>query len=65
MQRADHPVLEQLRKIYRDQMNELADSLAGGACHDFEQYKHITGIIEGYARAERELLDLDQRITEG
>lgn len=47
-----------LRKRLRDQMNELADHIAGGGCADFSEYKRCCGVVEGLAIAERELLDL-------
>jgi hypothetical protein len=43
-------------------MNELSDHISGGACKDFAEYRHCCGIIEGLAIAERELLDLQERI---
>lgn len=39
-------------------MNVLADNIATGACTSFEQYRHSAGVIEGLAKAERELLDM-------
>jgi len=56
-------VLDTLQKIYRDLMNELADVVATGGCQSFEDYKEITGTIKGLALAERELLDLQERIN--
>ena len=42
----------------REKMNEFSDHMIGGACRDYADYTHMTGIIEGLAIAERELLDL-------
>lgn len=55
---------DHLRKVIRDQMNELADHIAGGGCTDFHEYKRCCGVIEGLARAERELLDLTRQIDD-
>jgi len=58
MQNATTNLDEALRKSIRQQMNEMADHIAGGACTDFADYKRCCGIIHGLAIAERELLDL-------
>jgi hypothetical protein len=42
-------------------MNDYADTLAGGGAKDFPEYKHLCGVIEGLALAERELLDIRQK----
>ncbi len=57
-------VAEFLRKVIRQQMNEMADHIAGGGCFDFPEYKRCCGVIEGLARAERELLDLTNQIDD-
>jgi hypothetical protein len=43
-------------------MNTQADHVAGGACKNFPEYTHHTGIIYGLALAERMLLDLHDKI---
>jgi hypothetical protein len=48
---------EFLQRRIRENMNQHADHISTGSCKDFEEYKRITGIIEGLALAERELLD--------
>jgi len=55
-------VLETLRQQLREQMNDVTDNMVGGNCKDFPDYTHQVGIIKGLAHAERELLDLDERI---
>tara|TARA_R110000824_G_scaffold27514_1_gene93499 strand:- start:3012 stop:3203 length:192 start_codon:yes stop_codon:yes gene_type:complete len=57
-------VLSLLKKKIRDQMNDLADHLAVGSAKNIEEYRKITGIIEGLAWAEREVIDLEDRIRE-
>jgi hypothetical protein len=57
-------VAEFLRKSIRTQMNDMADHIAGGGCADFSEYKRCCGVIEGLARAERELLDLTKQIDD-
>jgi hypothetical protein len=64
MQTASDNLAEFLRKSLRQQMNELADHIAGGGCVDFSEYKRCCGVIEGLARAERELLDLTNQIDD-
>tara|TARA_R100001143_G_scaffold41200_1_gene37417 strand:- start:237 stop:431 length:195 start_codon:yes stop_codon:yes gene_type:complete len=55
-------VLSLLKKRLRDQMNELADHLAVGSAKDIEEYRKVCGIIEGLAWAEREIMDLEDRL---
>ena len=43
-------------------MNELADHLAVGSAKDMEEYRKVTGIIEGLAWAEREVIDLEEKL---
>jgi hypothetical protein len=45
-------------------MNNYADDLASGQCASFEQYRHLCGVIQGLAIAERYLLDLAKREEE-
>lgn len=60
----DENALSYLHKKIRGMMNDLADHVAGGGVEDWAEYKKTTGIIEGLARAERELLDLIEKLTE-
>lgn len=57
-------VLSLLKKKLRDQMNDLADHLAVGAAKDIEEYRKITGMIEGLAWAEREIIDVQARLRD-
>tara|TARA_R110002020_G_scaffold439927_1_gene650508 strand:- start:192 stop:380 length:189 start_codon:yes stop_codon:yes gene_type:complete len=57
-------VLSLLKKKIRDQMNELADYLAIGSAKDFEEYRKVCGTIEGLAWAEREVIDIEDRLKE-
>jgi len=57
-------VLGLLRKKIREQMNHLADHLALGSAKDMEEYRKITGIIEGLAMSEREILDLEANLED-
>tara|TARA_R100001015_G_C4626542_1_gene185578 strand:- start:1762 stop:1998 length:237 start_codon:yes stop_codon:yes gene_type:complete len=49
-----------LSKI-RENMNAVSDSVSTGGAHDFGQYQRMVGQIEGFALAEREILDLRDR----
>ena len=51
-----------LKKALRDSMNEAADHLATGGAKNYEEYCNIVGKIEGLAFAERELLNLVERL---
>lgn len=39
-------------------MEQMADAIATGGCPSWEEYKRMVGKIEGYAEAERIVLDL-------
>jgi|TARA_R110001583_G_scaffold48644_7_gene152362 hypothetical protein len=45
-------------------MNETSDHLSGGACKDYSEYARFCGVIEGLAMAERELLDVQERLEQ-
>ena len=64
MQTVSDNLAEFLRKSLRQQMNDLADHIAGGGSADVPEYKRCCGVIEGLARAERELLDLTKQIDD-
>jgi len=53
---------EAYRKAIRDLMNNKTDDLAVGSASDFSDYRHRVGVIEGLALAEREFLDIMERI---
>lgn len=57
-------VLPLLRKKFREQMNELADHLALGSAQDIEEYRKVCGMIEGLAWAEREIIDMEERLRD-
>jgi hypothetical protein len=59
---ATERVLEHLRDTIRRIMNEYADNVATGSCQDFAEYKRLCGVIEGLALAERELLDIKEKV---
>lgn len=60
---SDENVLDYLRKKIRTIMNEHADYIATGSAADWAEYRQQVGIIEGLAKAERELLDLEERLS--
>lgn len=53
-----------LQKRLRERMNDLADHMAGGGCKNFPDYTHCVGKVAAYAEAERELIDLQQRLLD-
>ena len=55
-------VFSLLKKKIRNQMNDLADHVAVGSAKDMEDYRKITGIIEGLAWTEREVIDLEDKL---
>ena len=48
--------------LFRDRirilMNDYADTVSTGGATDFPHYRHLVGVIEGLALAERTFLDL-------
>lgn len=54
---------ELLKKKIREDLNDLADALATGAAADYPTYRHMVGVIEGLAKAERHILDLEERMA--
>jgi len=56
--------VEALRKKIREDLNNYADDIAGGACQNFEQYQKLCGVIQGLAIAESYLLDLAKKVEE-
>ena len=59
-----HDFARVLRDQIRNDMNNYADDLAGGACRSFEEYQKLVGVIQGLALAERYLLDLAKKAEE-
>ena len=57
-------VLSLLKKKLRGQMNEIADLVSLGSAKNMEDYRKMCGIIEGLAWAEREILDIEDRLRE-
>ena len=55
-------LIEKFKSRLRDLMNDRADKIATGSCTNFDEYKHQSGVIEGLALAERELLDIIQEL---
>ena len=56
--------VEVLRKKIREDLNNYADDIAGGACQNFEQYQKLCGVIQGLAMAEAYLLDLAKKVED-
>jgi hypothetical protein len=56
--------LDLLRQKLRTRMNEIADALATGAAQDYPAYAKMVGIVEGLAFAERDILDLMEKIQD-
>ena len=56
--------VEVLRKKIREDMNNYADDLAGGACRNYDEYQKLCGVIQGLAMAESHLLSLAKKAEE-
>ena len=57
-------VLSLVKKKLREQMNEIADSVSLGSAKNMEDYRKMCGIIEGLAWAEREIIDIEEKLRE-
>lgn len=55
-------VLLLLKRKIRVQMNEIADILSVGSAKNMEDYRKMCGIIEGLAWAEREIIDVEDKL---
>ena len=55
---------ETLGKRIREDLNNYADDMAGGACKSFEEYQKLCGMIQGLAQAEAYLIDLVKKVEE-
>ena len=53
-------IISELQARIREDMNNYADHVSTGDCQDWAEYQKNTGIIQGLARAERHLLDLEE-----
>jgi len=62
---AHNQQLELLRKRFRERMVDLADSIALGQCHTFEDYKYHTGRLAAMSEFETLLLELDLQLLKG
>lgn len=54
--------LRVVREGIRSMMNDVSDHISTGSCKTFDEYSKCCGMIEGLAMAEREILDINQRI---
>lgn len=58
----NHDALSLVLRNLREQQNTLQEEMAKGCCKTFEEYKHMAGKMEGISVAEREILDMIERI---
>lgn len=58
------PNLDVIKKRIRTYMNDIADHLTTGGAKTFEEYHRNVGKVESLAIIEREILDLESKITE-
>jgi len=55
--------LDLVNKKIREQMDQMADHMATGGCKSYDDYKSCSGVVAGLAVAEREILDIKERIA--
>ena len=44
-------------------MDAMADHMATGGCKSFDDYRYCSGVVAGLAVAEREILDIKERMS--
>ena len=49
---------EHLREVLQSEIHRLSADLARGSATTYDDYRHMTGIIQGLGRAEHELTSL-------
>jgi hypothetical protein len=64
-------ILDEIRRVIRERLNDLADDVAGGSClaeptadKIAVSYARKAGVIEGIATVEADIVDLMKRATE-
>ncbi len=55
-------IVEMVRKNLRTMMDDGADNVALGGAKDWGEYQRLVGRLEGLALAEREILDVAQKL---
>ena len=55
--------LDLIGKKIREQMDSMADHMATGGCKSFDDYRYCSGVVAGLAVAEREKLDIKERMS--
>tara|TARA_R100000231_G_scaffold32034_2_gene28150 strand:- start:6129 stop:6314 length:186 start_codon:yes stop_codon:yes gene_type:complete len=55
--------LDLVNKKIREQMDQMADHMATGGCKSYDDYRYCSGVVAGLAVAEREILDIKERIA--
>lgn len=56
--------IEEIKTLLNEQIEQLSNQIATGMCEDFNQYKHLTGMIEGLTRSIHVVNDYHNTIME-
>ena len=56
--------IEEIKTLLNEQIEQLSNQIATGMCEDFNQYKHLTGMIEGLTRSIHVINDYHNTIME-
>jgi hypothetical protein len=64
MNRLTDDALAHLHNLILERIKVISGHIAGNACKDFSEYKYMTGKISGLEEAERELIELQQRLLD-
>ena len=57
-------VLRIISSKLHERMRDTAGIVTSGACPDYAGYKHLCGVLQGLALAEREILDLQHTMEQ-
>ena len=56
--------IEEIKTLLNEQIEQLSNQIATGMCEDFNQYKHLIGMIEGLTRSIHVVNDYHNTIME-
>ena len=56
--------IEEIKTLLNEQIEQLSNQISTGMCEDFNQYKHLTGMIEGLTRSIHVINDYHNSIME-
>ena len=56
--------IQEIKDLIQKQIDQISEQLATGMCEDFNQYRNLTGVIEGLTRSVHVVDDYHAAIME-